>query len=122
MATLIGDAGGKYLWEDKKQAGRIPMGIEEVMKKAVSADIWINPGPHTTYTQLKISDNRLEVISAFKNSFVYNATKTLNKNGGNAYWESGVVRPDLVLADLIKIIHPELLPDHSWVFYEPLKL
>jgi iron complex transport system substrate-binding protein len=32
--------------------------------------------------------------------------------GGSDFWESAVVRPDVVLRDLITILHPEaLLPD-----------
>jgi len=31
-----------------------------------------------------------------------------------------VTNPHLVLADLIKIFHPELLPDHELYFYQQL--
>lgn len=48
-------------------------------------------------------------------------TSVLNENGGNDYWESGVTNPHLVLADLIKIFHPELLPDHELYFYQKLE-
>ncbi len=48
----------------------------------------------------------------------YNAR--LNSTGGNDYNESGLVHPDLILADLISILHPALLPDHRLFYYRPL--
>ena len=41
--------------------------------------------------------------------------------GGNDYWESGAVSPHLILADLVKIFHPQLLPDHELVYYQKLE-
>jgi iron complex transport system substrate-binding protein len=32
----------------------------------------------------------------------------------------GTTRPDLVLKDLIKICHPELLKNHDLYFFKPL--
>ena len=51
---------------------------------------------------------------------VYNNNARLNENGGNDYWEGGISNPNLVLADLIKIFHPELLPNHKLFFYQKL--
>lgn len=52
---------------------------------------------------------------------MFNNNKRLNENGGNDYWESGVTNPHLVLADLIRIFHPDLLPDHELYFYQKLE-
>ncbi|BAL99694.1 MAG: hypothetical protein KatS3mg049_2263 [Caldilinea sp.] len=51
---------------------------------------------------------------------MYNNNARLNEYGGNDYWEGGLANPDVVLADLIKIFHPELLPDHELVYYRKL--
>ena len=59
-------------------------------------------------------------FDAFKAGRVFNNDRRLNEHGGNDYWESGSLRPDIVLADLIKILHPQLLPDHELVFYRRL--
>ncbi len=37
----------------------------------------------------------------------------------NDYWETGSARPDLVLADLVEIFHPDLL-DHQLMFHRRL--
>jgi iron complex transport system substrate-binding protein len=38
---------------------------------------------------------------------IYNNTLRTNSEGGNDFWESGAVRPDLVLEDLVKIFASE---------------
>lgn len=54
---------------------------------------------------------------------VYNCDKRTNAAGGNDYWESGVVRPDAVLHDLIVIFHPEALDaaDRNTCYYRRLE-
>jgi len=121
MATLIADAGGNYLWAAKNGTGRIPMDIEKVYTIGKDADIWINPGACRNLSCLQMLDSRLEKFTAFKKHQIYNSTKTLNAKGANAYWEYGVIRPDLVLLDLIKIMHPNKAEEHTSVFFEPLK-
>lgn len=45
------------------------------------------------------------------------ATKAIGPGGGNDYYERGIARPDLVLAALLAILHPQLEPGHEFVFY-----
>ena len=52
---------------------------------------------------------------------MFNNNRRTNGIGGNDYWESGITNPHLVLADLIKIFHPDLLPDHDLYYYHPLQ-
>ena len=49
-----------------------------------------------------------------------NFRSDVNANGGSDYFETGVTNPDLILADLVKIFHPDLLPDHELYFYRQL--
>ena len=37
--------------------------------------------------------------------------------GANDYWSRAVSHPDLVLADLVKIFHPSLVPEHEFQWY-----
>ena len=45
----------------------------------------------------------------------------MNEKGGNDYWEGAVARPDLLLNDMIKICHPELLPDYELIYMNQLQ-
>ena len=49
------------------------------------------------------------------------ASDKTGATGGVLYYELGTARPDLVLKDLIKIAHPELLTDYQPFFFEKLK-
>jgi iron complex transport system substrate-binding protein len=66
-------------------------------------------------------DERYADFSTFQNSGVWNNTARVNENGGNDYWETGITNPHLLLADLIAIFHPDLLPDHELLFFVNLQ-
>jgi iron complex transport system substrate-binding protein len=120
-AGLIEDAGGSYLWSDNQSTEAIPLDLESVYARAVEADIWINPGAASDLNELRRFDERFSELPVLQNGQVYNNNKRLTTGGGNDYWESGTVRPDLVLADLIEVFHPELLLDHQYIYYRKLK-
>ena len=65
-------------------------------------------------------DARFALFLAVRTGRVYNNNAKVNAAGGNDYWETGVARPDLVLADLISVIHPELEPHHQRIWYQQL--
>jgi iron complex transport system substrate-binding protein len=121
MAKAIRDAGGDYLWSDVPKTGAIPLDTERVFLKAANADFWINPSHYQTLSSLFAADPRFAKFSAAGKGSVFNNTRQVGSGGGNAIWERGVVHPDQVLADLIKIFHPELLPDHAFVYYEAIR-
>lgn len=120
-ATFLKDAGANYLWADDTSTGSLPLAFEAVFEKAQSADKWMNVGFYFTLNDLLSADARYAEFAAYKNGGIWNNDAKLSANGGNDYYESAVAHPELVLADLIKIFHPELLPDHVLVYYRPLK-
>lgn len=121
MAALINDAGGDYLWKATKGTGRMATDIENVFKTAQNADIWLNPGACRELSCVNSLDSRLTMFSAFKQKQVYNHTAITTAQGGNAWWDYAVIRPDLVLHDLAVIFHPEKMNNQSLTFYEHLK-
>lgn len=120
MAQLIQDAGGNYLWNGTTSAHAIPLNVERVFFKAANADVWLNPSFYSTRQALFAADPRFGKFRAAKEGSVYNHTKQQNTGIGNPIWESGILHPDDVLADLIKIFHPEQMPNHEFVYYEKL--
>ena len=120
-ARLIEDAGGNYLWSDDNSEEAIPLDLESVYLKAMEADIWINPGDVSTLDELYKFDERFRHLSVLSDGQVFNNHNRINNFGGNDYWESGALRPDLIIADLFKIFHPELSRDHELIYYSKLK-
>lgn len=120
-ATAMRHAGADYLWSDLDSGGSVPMDLEVILQKASEADVWINPSHHASIRELVAADERFAGFRALADGNVFNNTVRLNAKGGNDIYERGVSHPDEILADLIKVFHPALLPDHEFVFYEKLK-
>ncbi len=122
FARYIADAGGKYLWRDDDSTGSIPLSMESVFDQAVDVDIWLaNTGTWFTAADILAADERYASLAAVQSGSVYSNNAKLNGWGGNDYWETGVASPHLVLADLIKIFHPELLPEHELIWFHQLQ-
>jgi iron complex transport system substrate-binding protein len=117
VAAFLQDAGAKYLWDDDHSTGGMPMNIESVLARAKDADFWINPGAGRSREELAAVDERYSVFRAFRIGNVFNNNAKMRAGGGNDIWEAGIANPDMVLADLISIFHPELLPDHQRAWY-----
>jgi iron complex transport system substrate-binding protein len=121
IGRLITDAGGDYLFSDINESNSVPYSVEAVFKRAADADIWINPGTSESMNEIAAADHRLSVLPVCSRGEVWNNRNRTTPAGGNDYWESAVVRPDLLLMDFVYIIHPELLPDHTPYYYRRLK-
>ena len=121
LARFLKDAGAAYLWADDPSTGSKIIDFEVIYEKALDADYWLHPGQWNSLKEGLAVDERFAQFRAFREGHVYNNNARVNKYGGNDYWESGLTKPDVILADLIKIFHPELVPDHKLVYYKKLK-
>ncbi|MCK9279490.1 MAG: ABC transporter substrate-binding protein [Melioribacteraceae bacterium] len=121
MASLLTDAGANYIWKGNNDIGSLKLSFEQVYEKANSADFWINVLFWKNMEDVSKNDPRNIKFKAFKTGNIYNNNASINENGLFEYWENGVVNCDLVLADLIKIFHPELLPGHQFKYYKKLQ-
>lgn len=121
MANLLKDAGSDYPWQNEMQTGSLPLSLETAFARIQTADYWINPGSMESLDMIRKTDTRFGLLKAVQSGKVFNNNKRQLPGGGNDYWESGSARPDLVLADLIAIFHPEILPDHLFVYFQRLQ-
>ncbi len=119
-AYFVNDAGGNYLWKEDSIKGSLQLGFESVYSHAQQADFWVGMGSFNSLEEIKNTDERYGYFEAYKKENVYNYNAIMGKNGGNAFLELGYLRPDIVLADMIKILHPNLLPQHKLYFYKKL--
>jgi len=92
-----------------------------VYERGRDAQYWINTGTWTSLEQARRSAPRMIDFRSLQTGKLYNRDKRVGEHGGNDYWESGVMKPDVVLADLIRIFHPHLLPNHELYFYRKLQ-
>lgn len=120
-AAYIRDAGGNYLWEDLDSREAVPIDMEAIFARAASADLWINCGAARSLAEIGETDKRLSRFKPVGTGRVFNNNARISPAGGNDFWESGVMAPHLILADLISIFHPEVIPDHELVYYTRLE-
>ncbi len=121
VAQLIADAGGNYIRRNDESEENPAVPFETIYQIGESAEFWINPGQAKSKSEILAADDRLINFRSMKKDRVYNRNARLNEFGGNDYMESGTVRPDLILKDLISIFHPELLPKHQLFYYQHLE-
>lgn len=120
QATFLRDAGAAYLWADNDSRAALFLDFETVFAQGRAADYWLNVGQFATRAEMLASDARFAEFKAFQTGRVYNNDRRVSPRGANDSWESAVVRPHDVLADLIAIFHPDLLPEHEFVYYRRL--
>lgn len=120
LAKLVADAGGKYIWDNNDSRESSPYDIESMFALASNANVWLNTGSVNSKQDILKTDTRFEKFKPFNESIIFNNNKRTNRYGGNDYWERGLVEPQVVLKDMIKIFHPDLLPDHNLVYYKSI--
>ncbi|MGI4822366.1 MAG: ABC transporter substrate-binding protein [Janthinobacterium lividum] len=121
QTQYLRDAGATYHWDKTAAPGSLALTFEAVAPVALTADYWLQPGTASTKAALLAQDARFAAFKSFKRNAVYNNNLRTNAQGSNDYWESGSLRPDLVLGDLLQILHPELLPGRKLYYYQLLK-
>lgn len=121
MSRLIADAGGDYLWSGEPGTGGFTLSVEAVFERARKAKIWLNPSlMPTTIREVIALDPRFAELPVVVAGEVWNNNRKLNESGGNDYFETAVLRPDLVLVDLAKIFHPELFVERELTWYRKM--
>lgn len=122
VAQLLAAAGANYIFQADNSLGSIPLSFEAVFARGRTADVWLVNTPNwVTLEDVTADDPRYRAFLAFQKRQVFNNNRRVSAGGGNDYWESGILNPDLVLADLVKILHPELLPEHELVYFQKLE-
>lgn len=119
LAQLFRDAGADYFMKNDNESGGFYVDFETVYSQGANTDYWRMVNSHDgtfTYDALKQSDARYADFKAFKDKkLIYCSLRE------KPFYENTPVEPEVVLADLIKIFHPSLLPEHIPVYYELLK-
>ncbi len=116
LTALIHDAGGEVLGCETGKAASSVMSVEKAYTLSEKADCWLNTGwcnskkdllgVNPIFTDMLGNIERNAKEAGIKGPVVWNDNNRVNPKGGNDIWQSGVARPDLVLRDLVGILHP----------------
>lgn len=119
LAQLFHDAGADYFLKDDPRSGGVTLDFETVYNQAESADYWRIANSFAgeyCYDALKAQDERYADFKAFRDKRVVYCNMR-----EKPFYESMPAEPEVVLADMIRVFHPEILPDHEPVYYDLLK-
>ncbi len=120
MGNLFTDAGTTYFYSTDTTTGSLPLNVETVLRNFSQTDYWLNCNFNSIKELIK-ADSKHALFRPVKLNHVYNFNKRLLPSTANDFWESAVARPDLVLSDVISILHPEILPGYELVYAQKLK-
>jgi len=120
LGRLLDDAGGANPWSSDPSRSSLTLDFETVYAQAGQAPVWLATQDWTSRADALADDPRYGELAAVRDGQVWTANRAVGPGGGNDFYERGVTRPDLVLADLVAILHPELAPAHELTFYTEL--
>ena len=115
MGCLFRDAGASYVFADECTNGSIPLTMEQALRAFSEADVWVGANARTM-EELRAIDEHHTWFKAYKTGRVYHFYRRTNSTGGNDFWETGVVHPEIILRDLQWALYPDLYPDHEPYF------
>ena len=119
IAEFFRDAGADYLWKEDANTGSISLNLETVLEKAEKADYWLikfNNVYDMTFRQLARENSNYTLFDAYKKRNIY-----ICNMGKVPYSEELPIHPDLILKDMVRIFHPELLPEYQLRYYKKME-
>lgn len=120
-AKFLADAGARYCWAGDSTTGSITTDHETVLSRTRQARYWLHPGTVRSLAEIRAQDERLTLLPPFAQGEVWQCDRRRTEAGWIEYYETSIARPDEVLADLIHIFHPTLLPDRPLYYYQRLR-
>ncbi|WP_243739427.1 ABC transporter substrate-binding protein [Flavicella sediminum] len=121
IAKYFEDAQTNYLWKDSKGTGSLSLNFENVFEKGQKANYWIGCSLTTSKEELVNANAHYQKFDPFINDQIYTFGKLKGAKGGLFYFELGPIQPHIILKDIIKIAHPELLPNYKPYFFSKLE-
>ena len=106
IGQMIQDAGGNYPWAADEHSGSVSLPFENVLEKAGETDVWLfrySSDHDITYDELRSEHHGYSQFKAFRDKNVYGCNVELSP-----FYEETPFRPDWLLNDFIRILHPEL--------------
>ncbi|MET3537446.1 ABC transporter substrate-binding protein [Chryseobacterium limigenitum] len=120
VANFISDANAEYILKNNIEEKALTMSFEEVFAKSNGVQYWVNAGNHASKKEILSLNPFYGKLNVFNKGKIYGVMGK-ERQKANDFFESGIVRADLVLKDYIKIFHPELLPDYQLTYMKELQ-
>ena len=115
---IYADAGGDYVFAGLEGSGSVPMSFETVYGKARDADIWLikyNAPVDKTCDDLRRDYAPYAGFKAFQDRQIYGCN-----TAARPFYEETPFHPERLLADLVKMFHPELSGSRDMRYFRKL--
>lgn len=118
VATLHRDAGAKYIFSEHEGSNNTPISSEAVYDRGQEADFWLfKYAAEENYSRKQLLEEYplYSGIKAFAEGSTYGCNTIHNE-----YYCDIALHPERILEELIRIYHPQLLPEEPLRYYEKL--
>ena len=115
---LYADAGADYVFAELPNSGSVPMAFETVFDKGEHADFWLikyNQPQDKTYKELQRDYSLYARFKAFRERRIYGCN-----THRIPFYEESPFHPEILLKDMVKIFHPELLKGYEPKYFSNL--
>jgi len=119
MGRLIADAGGKYLWAERKESGSLPLNLESVYARAREADYWLikyGQAVPLTYSQMVADCPQYRRFRPWKVRHIFACNTSLVP-----FYEETPFHPERLLNNLASIFHPDIASGRGHCYYRRLE-
>lgn len=100
--------------------GSASAGSSDSVGSSASVDGFVSAGDSASVGGSASGDESTHADGQASPQVIWNDNSRQNAKGGNDFWESGVVRPDLILRDLIRILSGST-PTTQLTYYQPVE-
>ncbi len=97
---VVSDAGGVDVLSGTPF---LNVSAEKVLSKVKNVDHWLPQVAYSSIDNLKKESNFLNILVKSSEFSISTYGKRINKNGGAEFWDVAMMRPDLLLFDLIQV-------------------
>lgn len=106
IGQMLADAQCRYPWSADEHSGSVSLPFETVLERAGECDVWLfrfSSDHLITYGELLSEHHGYDQFRAFRNRQAYGCNVELSQ-----FYEQSPFRPDYLLGDFIKILHPDI--------------
>lgn len=114
IACYLEDAGAINTLADGGPPYQIAMAEEQIVSLATQAEFWFSDNGR----QKRASGLPIQAFRAARNGQIYDPSRVIAEFGSPDYFGLGMIRPDLMLRDLVLLFHPKLAPGHQLYFLQ----
>jgi iron complex transport system substrate-binding protein len=119
MSYFFKDANANYIFANETSQGSLSLPFETVLKSCKDANFWIGTSQFTSFKEMNNNNENYANFKSFQTKKVFTTSLKKGATGGVIFYETASQRPDLVLKDLVYILHQEP-KKHQLVFFNQL--